>query len=450
MSNVILLMTDEHNPKYSSLYGGKAVHTPNMQRLANRGTLYRQAYCLSPICLPSRSAFLTGKRVHQLQTYTNCRIGLHPAPPTYGDALANQGVHTIMIGKMPPYYGESFSEEHLSHDRLALDAVKPLKRSSAATNQIPDSERGIPQTGIVSKAFDGDTAKINFAADWLKNIGSQMKQEFVMTVCLQSPHPPMVSTAEYWEMYNDNLHLPDRTVDTEAAQHAVVRQYRLTEGITHLNDRQFADYVRGYYAKISFVDYQLGRLMDTLEELGMSDSTNLIYTSDHGEMLGKFGLVGKRALYEDSVRIPCIAAGPDFPAGKVVDTPVDLTDVQASLFAATGRRRPAEMLGQPLQSIANNDENRVIFSEFHGAGTNFGTYMIRKGDWKLVYYVNADCQLFHLREDPDELHNVYEQNPDKVRELEADLHSICSPELEDERAHSFQARQFELMEQGNF
>jgi choline-sulfatase len=129
---------------------------------------------------------------------------------------------------------------------------------------------------------------------------------------------------------------------------------------------------------------------------------------------------------------------------------VDLTDVQASLFAATGRERPAGMLGQPLQSIPNHDRNRVVFAEFHGAGTDFGSYMIRKGDWKLVYYVHAECQLFHLTEDPHELNNVYEQYPDKVLELEAELRAICSPELEDERAHRFQERQIELMEQGNY
>jgi choline-sulfatase len=162
-------------------------------------------------------------------------------------------------------------------------------------------------------------------------------------------------------------------------------------------------------------------------------------------MLGKFGLWWKCSLYEDSVRIPLIAAGPDFAAGASVDTPVDLLDVQASIFRATGAVRPAEWAGLPLQDIPRQDPDRAVFSEYHGHGTRSGAYMIRKGDWRLIYYMEAPHQLFHLKDDPDELRNVYAEYPDKAQELERELRRICSPELENERAHRFQEEQWETV-----
>jgi len=99
MANVVLLMSDEHNPFYSSVYGHPFVHTPNMERLARSGSVFLNAYCPSPLCLPSRSAFMAGKRVHELQTYSNCNLNLNPRHPSYASVLSQQGVHITYIGK---------------------------------------------------------------------------------------------------------------------------------------------------------------------------------------------------------------------------------------------------------------------------------------------------------------------------------------------------------------
>jgi choline-sulfatase len=185
----------------------------------------------------------------------------------------------------------------------------------------------------------------------------------------------------------------------------------------------------------------LGKLMEAVAEQGLGDSTNIIYTADHGLMIGKFGLWYKQTLYEDAIRIPCIAAGPDYARGKTIHTPVDSHDIQASLFQSTGASRPADWVGTPLQLIPDEDPERVIFSEYHGQGSLSGSYAIRKGDWKLIHYIMAPHQLFHLSEDPDELHNVYDNFPEKAAELESELRRICSPEAVNEQAHAFQAEQ---------
>jgi len=159
--------------------------------------------------------------------------------------------------------------------------------------------------------------------------------------------------------------------------------------------------------------------------------------SDHGEMLGKFGMWWKCSLYEDSVRVPVIAAGPSFAHGATVRTPVDLHDVQAALFRSVGAQPPLDWVGTPLQDIPANDTERVVFAEYHGHGTRAGAYMVRRANDKYIHYAEAPDQLFDLQNDPDELENLAEQRPEIVRDMKAALRAICSPEQENERAERF-------------
>jgi choline-sulfatase len=149
----------------------------------------------------------------------------------------------------------------------------------------------------------------------------------------------------------------------------------------------------------------------------------------------------KCSMYEDSVRIPMIAAGPGFAAGIRIATPVTLLDLQASIFHATGSTRPEGWKGMPLQRIPIHEPDRAIFSEYHGHGTRSGAFMIRKGDWKLIHNMDAPHQLFNLQDDPDELRNCHLTEPAKAADLEAELRRICDPERENRRAHEFEARQ---------
>ena len=149
----------------------------------------------------------------------------------------------------------------------------------------------------------------------------------------------------------------------------------------------------------------------------------------------------KCTLYEDSVRVPMLAAGPDFRRGVRVNTPTDLHDLRAAVFRAAGREQPEGWLGTPLGEIPESDPERAVFSEYHGHGTRSGAYMIRKGDWKLIYYMAAPHQLFNLARDPDELDNLYARAPEKAAELEAELRGVCDPEEENRRADEFQRAQ---------
>jgi choline-sulfatase len=266
-----------------------------------------------------------------------------------------------------------------------------------------------------------------------------------LTINLINPHFPQWNTQELWDLYPQGEDLPRFGKEQPSADHPYARDLRDHFEADLFTEEQVRGLRRGYLGNVTFIDQQIGRLLDTLQSTSLANATNVVYTSDHGDMLGKFGLWWKCSLYEDSVRIPVIAAGPDFGEGAVVETPVDLLDVQASIFRAVGAHRPTEWTGQPLQDIPVSDPERVVFSEYHGHGTRSGAYMIRKGEWKLIYYMEAPHQLFRLSDDPDELRNVYAEFPDKVLELESELRRICDPERENERAHAFQDEQLKAL-----
>ncbi|MEQ9198657.1 MAG: sulfatase-like hydrolase/transferase, partial [Rhodospirillales bacterium] len=174
------------------------------------------------------------------------------------------------------------------------------------------------------------------------------------------------------------------------------------------------------------------------------DSTRILYVSDHGDNMGERGLWGKSTLYEESAGIPMIAAGPGIPAGRVSTTPVSLVDVYPTVIdaldvAADGAERP----GRSLLEIANNpdDPERVVYAEYHAAGATCGAFMIRRGQWKLCYYIDMPPQLFDLAADPEELRDLGKSpdHADTRASLEADLRRVCDPEEVDRRARRDQA-----------
>ncbi len=442
--NVVLLLSDEHNPKFSQPYGHSFVDTPNMARLAKRGTVFTDAYCPSPLCLPSRSAFLSGRRVFDIQTYGNCNV-FSDDYPSYGKVLAGQGVHSVHIGKTDVYNHSStlgFSEMLLAGDR-----AKPGDTfvSRSPLDVQTDGAHRAGGFGPRPDPFKGDNEKMEAALSWLGKTAPGVTQPWTLTVNLIKPHFPHLVTPELWERYAGHADLPRHGMESESASHPYAQDLRRFFGTADYGEQQIRDLRRGYYGCITYVDQQLGRLMDALEKSGQLDNTVIAYASDHGEMLGKFGLWWKRSLYEDSVRVPIIVAGPGFSAGQRVRTPVDLHDLQATFFAATGAKRPADWCGQPLQSIGANDSQRVVFSEFQGGGTRASAFLIRQGRWKFVYHCAAPHQLFDLEADPEELVNLASKQTAVVRRLEQELRRICSPERENLRAEEYAQRQLSAL-----
>lgn len=441
--NVLVLMTDEHNPRYSSVYGHPFVQTPNLKRLASRGTVFENCYVPSPLCRPARSAFMSGRRVHEIQAYNNCNVFTLDFP-TYGRMLRDQGVHTVHVGKTDVYDRGAqlgFSEMILPGDREPPGDIA-ISRNPLAIRRGGEA-RG-EMYGPHENPFSADEALIRAAIDWLERQSNKLGKSgkpWTMVVNIAKPHFPHLVTEDLWDFYKDHADLPRHGVETESASHTYAKDHRQHFQSDRFTTDQIRGLRRGYYGCVTYADRQLGRLMDTVERLGLTESTVIVYTSDHGEMLGTFGMWWKCSLYEDSARVPLVAAGPGFTPGKRVRTPVDLLDLNAAMFHATGALRPAELRGRPLQEIPAVDNERVLFAEYHGHGARGSSYLVRRGRWKLIWYTGAPHQVFDLDRDPGELTNLIDREPEVFRALDAELRAICNPEMENERAESYIGRQ---------
>ena len=191
-------------------------------------------------------------------------------------------------------------------------------------------------------------------------------------------------------------------------------------------------------------------MLAALADAGLTDSTRVVYTSDHGDNLGARGLWGKSTMYEELVGVPLIAAGPGLPAGHRVTTPANLLDLYPFIMECAGEVSSAtvtaEHPGTSMASIiANPDASRAVFSEYHGMGSKTAAYMVRKGPYKLVYYADYPPQLFDLASDPEELNDIAGQANARpvVDELTAELHRICDPHAVDRQAKADQARKLD-------
>ncbi|MBI9021500.1 MAG: sulfatase-like hydrolase/transferase [Verrucomicrobia bacterium] len=437
---VLLITSDEHNPKISSVEGHPFIHTPNLQRLADRGTTYLSCYSPSPLCIPARSSFMCGKYVHETQVYNNCTLRERDFP-SYGNVLKDYGVYTAHYGKKHLYRKSAdlgFSEIYhgpwpdwmTPHDpNIGRGEVQP--RPNADKRAV----RYGPRPPEEAYRLDGPT--VDEAVDWLNEKAPALDQPWLLSVNLSNPHFPAYADQELWDLYKDHEDLPEFGKEEASAQHPHAADLRTHFMTDHISEKDVRGMRRGYYAIVTYMDRQVGRLLDALEASGQLDDTLVIYTSDHGEMMGKFGMWWKSSLYDDSARIPLIISGPGFRRGATDVAAVEQLDLLATIFQFLGKPYPADWHGEPLQRMVPNDPNKVAFSEYHGHGTRSSGYILRKGEWKFIYYCGSPNQLFNMAADPDELNNLVAANPDKAAELEAELRKICDPEKESRRADEF-------------
>ena len=204
--------------------------------------------------------------------------------------------------------------------------------------------------------------------------------------------------------------------------------------------------IASYYALVSFLDDNIGKVLAALDAAGLTESTRVIYTSDHGENLGCRGLWGKSVMYEESAAIPFIAAGPGLAQGAVVDTPISLVDCYRSILEAVGCPVPAQDDALPSRSIwaiaEGERPDRCVLSEYHAAAAVTGTFMIRHGRWKYIHHVGFRPELFDMDADPGETQDLAER-PDMrpvLAECEARLRAICDPDAVNAQAFADQRK----------
>ena len=288
----------------------------------------------------------------------------------------------------------------------------------------------------------------DLSIDWLKRKASQPEdKQWVGFVSLVCPHPPLQSPQEFYDMYPPvEMPWPIHHDLGKRSEHPAIVDVRKFHGIDEpLSDDAVRRSVSAYFGLCSYLDSSVGKVLDALEENGLTETTRIIYVSDHGETNGKHGVWGKCNMLEESVGIPMIVAGEGVPEGQVIDTVASLVDIYPTVIDAVGITKQTDdnyFPGRSIFELANGaDPYRIAFAEFHAAASNTGNFMIRKGDIKFVYYVGYPNQLFDLGKDPEELHDLIEETDyQSIKdEMELSLRSIVDPEFVDAQAKADQA-----------
>jgi arylsulfatase len=438
--NVVWLISDQHRADVLGAAGHAAVRTPNLDGLAAEGTLFEHAYSQGPQCIPSRASLVTGRYVRDHGATGNRSSlagGLHPVV----EAIRDVGYHTAVVGMMHLYphrpdiadgltkmRGYGFAEVHQIAGKLSSGWVRSDYTDHLARHGLLEAYRDfvrarLPQAsgGTASEltpmwtvdpsplpaAHYIDTWVGDRAAGWIASADRQ--RPFFLWVGFAGPHDPWDAPAEAVEAYRDADIALDTTVRPEVppdgpfkALAETVLSYCGSAGAT---DERIREVRRHYLANVTVIDAAIGRIVAALRDRGLDDSTWIVYSADHGEMLGSHGLFGAMVFYDAAVRVPLIIRPPGGgPARRFADL-VEHIDLSATLLDIAGARPLPNAPGRTLADLAEGSKGTgrsVVISE------NLGFGMWRTERYKLVVHERQQLpvQLFDLVTDPDEDHNL--------------------------------------------
>jgi choline-sulfatase len=450
-SNLLIILSDQHNPKVLGCAGHPLVKTPHLDALAARGTRFSAAYTNCPICVPARASFATGRYVHRIRCWDNA-IAYEGKPASWGHRTMAAGHRTVSIGKLH-YKGfepavNGFHEEQIAlHIAEGLGDLSTLVREEmpVRTSSRKLGSRAGPGESDYNR-YDRDIA--GRAARWLEQEAPKYRDKpWVLYVGFVAPHPPMIVPQPYFDLYDRlDIPLPKLYARELRPDHPFIVEMRrvrpFDEGMTsaEILHRSLAT----YFGLVTFLDDNIGQVLGALERCGLAENTRVLYSSDHGENLGARGLWGKSTLYDESAGVPMILAGPDVPAGQVIDTPVTLADGFPTILDSVGvapAAEDADLPGRSLLAIARGeDAGRAAFSEYHASAAITGSFMLRDRDYKYIHYVGLRPMLFDLKNDPEETRDLATDPAQAatLKRYEAKLRAVVDPEAADALARADQ------------
>jgi len=415
--NVLLLMTDQQRFDTIHALGNPVIRTPSLDRLVREGTAFTSAYTPSPVCVPARCSLYWGQSPQRTGCYDNGFRNPVETPNLFS-TMTDAGFRTHGIGKCHFSPGRDElngfqsrdKQEELVGDRKGDDYLCYLESQDLAHIQDPHGVRGEmyyhPQPAQMAAKHHGTHWVGDRAIDFISQQPSDQPW-FCMTSFIH-PHPPFCPPTPWHKLYRAPLMPLAKTPDDSESLHTWVNRhqnrYKYRDQGVDLNlMRSLKAY---YYACISFIDYQVGRIVESLEATGQLDNTLILYTSDHGEHLGDYHCVGKRSPHDTCARVPMLARLPErFEAGARCDRPATLEDIAATALAATNVAPKATLDGVDLAALARGEVDRdgVAIQYARGQRAIYGWVTDR---WKYAYSAGDDAELLFDRvNDPDELRN---------------------------------------------
>lgn len=409
--NVLFLLSDDQRPDTIAALGNGVIRTPYLDALARRGSVFTRAVSPNPICTPSRAEILTGR-----SGYTNGVLyfgeKINPDCALWPQVMREAGYHTWYVGKGDPVAQPT---------RLGYEESRGLFAGGGGRWEVERQDaNGRPVTGYRGWMFRTDdgtllpeqgvgltpdiSARLADAA--IGFIRRQPERPFFLHVNFTAPHDPLLVPPGYERVY-------------DAARMPLPRNFRPEHPFDHGNRRgrdelllpfpRTPEDVRAelavYYAVISHLDAQIGRILAALNETGQAGNTIIVFASDHGVALGSHGLRGKQNMYEHTIGVPLILNGPGIPQGKRFDAQCYLRDLFPTICELAGIAPPADLDGRSLAPVLAGTTDTIhpcVFGHFRDVQR-----MIRTDLWKLIHYPAVDkYQLFDLAHDPDELKDL--------------------------------------------
>ena len=476
--NVLIIMTDQQRWDALSCAGNKEIRTPNIDRIAKGGVQFLNAYSSCPVCVPARSAILTGHTIFNVKVLGNKDINNDDIPKlqTFDQILSLNYYHTEYYGKwhVPYQFASKYNNTVKTTgkakgvnvpttvegfrkylDELGVPVRKPMadelidKTSLRPYIPLPiDGQYGIKEvreaeSGRKKKKSDNPddsadgqgscfgTLQVPANASLAAYEGYEALEAlkrmdpgkpFSLTCSFGPPHPPFIVPTDYAALYKaDLLSIPGSISDN--LNNAPYFKSKKTFDMRFQNPEMVQQMKSVYYSMIAQVDEWVGKLLDELDRKGISDNTIVLFVSDHGEMLGDHGMSGKAKMYEGSAHIPLLIRIPGvIPAGTKVVTPVSHHDLFATILDYTGIKIP-ENDGRSLRTLIDGKKDLVDYAvSAWGAIENGGPFMIRKGDWKLIVYLQmldkkqpSVSALYNLKTDPLEMNNLIGKNSEKAK-----------------------------------
>ena len=417
--NILFIQADQMAAPALPVYGHEVVKAPHIARLARDGVVFDAAYCNSPLCAPSRFSMLSGQMPSAIGAYDNA-AEFPAAVPTLAHHLRMMGYRTVLTGKMH-FVGPD--QLHGFEERLTTD-IYPADFGWTPDWEAPGRHQDYFHTMV--SVVEAGPCERSLQIDFDDEVAFRAVREiydvarapdarpFFHLVSFSHPHDPYTITRDYWERYAaEEIDLPAVPAIPLEAQDPHSRRLHALCGMDRhdLNQERVRNARRAYYGAISYVDDKVGDLLAALEATGLRDETLVVFTADHGDMLGERGLWYKMTFFEWAARVPLIIAAPRRFAPRRVARNVSLIDLFPTLVdLAGGGPEPAEPLAGhsllPLLEGARAPWPDTVHGEYLGEGAAGPLVMIRRGSYKYVTGTDSPPQLFDLEADPRELDDL--------------------------------------------
>ena len=439
--NVLFIAVDDMNNDLGC-YGHQLVKSPNIDRLASKGIAFANSYCQFPLSSPSRSSLLTGLRPDQTRVFD---LKYHfrqdmPDVVTLPQMFINNGYYVARVGKMFHYGNPGDIGTNGLDDRASwMERINPsgMDKTSLELDLINYTpERGLGSAMAYlsdSKGKDVEHTDGQVATEAIKLLEKHKNEPFFIAAGFYKPHTPWITPQKYFDLYKqDQIRLPKISSDTQSDFPEMALASTRPWPYFGITPEQAMECKLAYFAAISFVDAQIGRLLDALDSLGLSDNTIVVFWSDHGYHLGEHGLWFKQSCFEESARCPLIISCPGTdPALNICKRTVELIDIYPTLAALTGLTPPTNLQGNSLVPLLRDPGaswNHAAFTQVQRGnvpGHSVRTELWRYTEWG---YGKMGEELYNEEADPQELNNLA-FNPkyaDIVRQMKSILNE-CHP-----------------------